>query len=170
MSKWFKAIGVFLVLFGVSFSLSHARFGNPALANTDPQRNAEFESFHNEDDVTHEVGDVVVYKDDDHDGVDISTTTTANNSLVAGVIAVRDCPADTWCTVQTKGYHSAITVTGTVAAGDLLTTSTTGEAARAYTIADSTGTTAGQGEDFGVFAVALTADASNTVKGFIFGR
>ena len=136
--------------------------------NTDAGRNTIKLWVYNADNVAHENGDVVVWYDGTlADGLEVSTTTTANNSLVAGVVYPDTISATAWGFIMVRGYHSAITTTGTVAAGDLLTTSTTGESARAYTVADATGTVAGQGDDFGVVGVALAADDSNVAPGFV---
>jgi hypothetical protein len=163
-------------LFGPVLALSLSLTGLAAWAyqfgggsrNIDATRNQMKIQVYNADNVAHEVGDVVVWTDGSvSDGVEVTTTTTANNSLVAGVVVDADIPAASWGWIQTMGYHATVTVTGTVTAGDQICTSTTGEAARAYTIADSTGTAAGQGEDNGVFGVALTSDSGGTVKAFI---
>lgn len=140
--------------------VAEARFGNPAMYVTDEERNAEYETLYNSDAVAHEVGDVVVYKDGTYDGLEISSTTSAGNKLVAGIIALRDCPATSWCTVQVSGYHAAITVDVATAAGDALSTSTTAEAA-------TVDNTAGPDQ----FAICLEATTSSTtVKGILLGR
>lgn len=137
--------------------------------NTDAERNRELLWVYNADNVAHEVGDVVVWTDGSiSDGVEITTTTTGNNGLVAGVVAMSDIPATTWGFIQTHGYHSGITITGSVAAGDSLVTSGTGEAGATYTIAQATGTAANQAIIRGVFAAALASDSGGVVKGFIY--
>lgn len=148
-------------------SVGAYQFGGGSV-NTDEERNQIKIQVYNTDNVAHEVGDVLVWKDGSiSDGVEVSSTTTANNSLVAGVVVDNTIAATSWGWIQTSGYHGSITVTGTVTAGDLLTTSTTGEAGRTYTVVDSTGSIAGEGDDFGVYGVALTSDSGGTVKGFI---
>lgn len=133
---------------------------------TDTGRNRILLWVYNSDDVAHENGDVVVYKDGSLvDGLEISTTTTANNALVAGVVAPRTIAAATWGFIQTHGYHSAITCDTSVSAGDTLITSGTGEATTSLTVLISTSTSP---EDDGAFATALADDSSSLCKGFIF--
>lgn len=131
----------------------------------------EVQSVYNLDNVAHEVGDVVIWADGSRvDGKEISTTTTANHPLVAGVIYGETCAATSDCLIQTRGYHAAITVAVATSAGDPLVTSTTGEGSTIATITMATGTAAGEAIDYprGVFAVALEATtASTTVKGFL---
>lgn len=169
MTKFIKKIGFLLALMSIASS-AHARFSNPALANTDEERNAVYEWVYNSDDVAHEAGDVVVYKDGTYDGVEISTTTTANNALVAGVVAYGEtCAATSWCKIQVAGYHPAVTISVANSARDALVTSTTGEGAGVYSVAQATGTLTGESASFGVFAVALEATTSSTtVKAFLF--
>lgn len=134
--------------------------------NTDANRHRQLLWVYNSDDVAHENGDVVVWKDGSvADGLEISTTTSAQNSLVAGVVAPATIAASSWGFIQTHGYHSAITIGVANSAGDCLTTSTTGEAAELLTLAIATTTVTSQTS---VFAVALEATTSSTtVKGFI---
>lgn len=137
-------------------------------SNTDAGRHRQLLWVYNPDLVAHETGDVVVWTDGSiADGLEITTTTTANHGLAAGVVAVQDIPASSWGFIQTHGYCESINVTGTVAAGDALVTSGTAEVGQAYTVAQATGTAANQSAIFGIYAVSLTSDSSNTVKGFI---
>jgi hypothetical protein len=130
---------------------------SPINNQTDAARHAQYLVVRNTDDVAHEVGDVVVWKDSTNDGVDISTTTTAGDKLVAGVVALNDIPASSWGFIQTHGYHSGITVDVATAARDLLKASGTAEASTVDN------TLAG-----GTFAVCLEATTSSTtVKGFL---
>lgn len=168
-----KLVGLFSAFLGMGLSFSSpswARFGNPALANTDEERNAVYLDVYNSDDVAHEEGDVVVFNDGSYDGIQVSTTTTANNSLVAGVVAPGvTCAASSWgCKIQIAGYHPAITIAAGVTAGDGLVTSSTGEAAQSYTIAQATGALTNQATSYGVFGVALETTGGSTVKGFLF--
>jgi hypothetical protein len=150
--------------------LAFARLQNPIGSATDPAINAEYINVRNADNVTHEVGTVVVFKANaTYPGVDITTTTTANNSRVAGVIANYDCAASASCLVQVSGYHSAVFVGVATSTGDALVTSTTGEYASVYTLAQATGTASGEATSRGVFGIALeTTTSSTTVKALIF--
>ncbi len=137
-------------------------------SNTDAGRHAQLEWVYNSDVLAHETGDVVVWKDGSvADGLEVSTTTTANHGLVAGVVVDRTIDAAGWGFIQTHGYCNSINVTGTVAAGDPLVTCTTGEVGATRTIAQSTGTAANEALIEGVYATALTSDSGGTVKGFI---
>lgn len=135
-------------------------------------RNRVLITVFNDDAVAHEVGDVVVWFDGSThgDGVEVTTTTTANNGLVAGVVALYDIAANSFGYIQTSGFHSAVTIGVHVDAGAALVTSTTAEAVGVYTIAQATGAAANQAAINGVFAVAFeTTGASTTVKALIRG-
>jgi len=169
-----KIMGALLAALFVA-GVVHARYmGNEGSYNTDTGRNASFIKVYNADTVAHENGDVVVWYDGTiADGLEISSTTTANNSLVAGVVAdpSGSIPAASWGIIQTVGYNSAITVSVATTAGDVLISTTTGEAAGVYTVVKATGTATGESASFGVFAVALeSTTSSTTVKGFLLGR
>lgn len=147
---------------------SYARYSNPALKDSDAQRNAVYEWVYNSDNVAHEVGDVVVYKDGTYDGVEVSTTTTAANPLVAGVVVGNTIAATSWGNIQVAGYCPTVTIGVANAAGDPLVTSTTGEAAGVLDIATATTTVSAQSA---VFAVAFEATTtSTTVKAILLGR
>lgn len=137
------------------------QFGSGTML-TDPARNRVIIQVYNGDVLAHEDGDVLVWKDGTYDGVEVSTTTTENNALVAGV-AFGDIAAGGWGWLQTHGYHDSVTV-GTVAAGDSLVTGSTGEQAENYTVLQSTSSSP---NDFGVFGVALTSDSAGVCKAFI---
>ena len=146
--------------------VSAYQFGGGTM-DTDEERNRITLQVYNTDNVAHEDGDVLCWADGSHDGVDVSTTATANNGLVAGV-ALGDIAAHAWGTLLVRGYHDSITIGVRVDAGANLVTSTTAEAAGVYTIAQATGTAANQGAISGAFAVALeTSESSTTVKGFL---
>lgn len=165
----FKKLGIVLSLLAVMGMGAKAfQYGNAALSNTDAGRHRELLWVYNSDNVAHEDGDVVVWFDGStSDGLEISTTTTANNGLVAGV-CFGDISATSWGFIQTHGYHDSVTIGVANSAGDMLVTSTTGEAAGVYSVAQATGTGANQSAIFGVFAVALEATTSSTtVKAFI---
>lgn len=119
-------------------------------AATDPSRNAEYIWVLNADAVAHEIGDIVVFKDGTYDGVEVATTTSADNKLAAGIVARQDMPASGWGFVQVYGYHSAATIGVANAAGDCLGTSTTAEAATVTTTAGA------------CIATALEATTSST--------
>ena len=137
-----------------------------AAGTTDAGRAVELLWVHNDDAVAHEAGDVVVWHDGSYDGIGVSTSVTANSSLVAGVVPYGyTLPASDWGFIQTHGYHPAITIAVANSAGDSLVTSTTAEAAGVATIAAATTTVTAQ---VAVFATALEATTSSTtVKGFI---
>lgn len=162
LKRVFIGFGVLLASLVSLYALN-----NPVAFQTDPVGNAEYIYVYNSDNVTHEVGDVVVYFDGTYDGVEISTTTTANNALVAGVVAIKDIPATSWGLVQVYGYHGTITTDGSVAAGDTLVTSTTGEACMTYSVAQATGTLTGQSNSYGILGVALTTDSGTVGTAFI---
>lgn len=138
-------------------------------AITDASRNRVLIRVLNSDAVAHEVGDVLVWKDSTYDGVNVATTTTANNGLVAGVVALDTLAASSEGWLQVSGYHSGVTIAVANAAGDSLVTSTTAEGATKYTIAMATGAAANQAAiATGVFGVALEATTSSTtVKALI---
>jgi hypothetical protein len=146
----------------------YAYITNQATTATSPAANALFVPVHNEDNVAHEVGDVVVWSDNTHDGVDVTTTTSANAPLVAGVVAIKDIPASGYGLVQVAGYHSAVTISVANSAGDALVTSTTGESAGVFTVTGTTTTTGTAATSTellnyrGVFGVALEAGTSST--------
>lgn len=152
-------IGLVTVTTAISTGVK-ALINNPIGAQTDPQINAEYVNARNSDNVAHEVGDVVVWKDSTYDGIDISTTTTAANPLVAGVVAFADMgvsgAATQYGLIQVYGYNSTVATDTNVAAGDVLITDTTAERCTTLTIAVATTTVTAQ---TGVFGVALAADS-----------
>lgn len=171
MFKKLKLVGPVVALLVTGVVALHAAYSNPVQDATSPYGTAEYATVLNGDNVAHEIGDVVVFATDTTYGIKVTTTTTANNGLVAGVIAQHDCAANSLCVVQTRGYHSGVTIGVANSAGDSLVTSTTGEATSVYTIAQATGTAANQAVISGVFAVALeTTTSSTTVKAYLFGR
>lgn len=166
-----KKVWLFVAALGLmgvfGSSVKAYQFGSGSM-NTDEERNRIVIQVYNADTVAHEDGDVAVWNDGSiQDGVEVTTTTTANNGLVAGVF-LGDCPAATWCTLLTHGYHDSVTIAVANSARDALVTSTTGEAAGVYSVAQATGTASGEATSFGVFATALEATTSSTtVKAFI---
>jgi len=164
-----KKLALAALALGLSVTAVRAYQDNPILGQLDSGRNHRHIEVLNADNVAHEVGDVLVWKDGTYDGIEVSSTTTANNGLVAGVVCEREMPANGVGFIQVQGYHSAITIGVANSAGDSLVTSTTGEAAGVYSVAQATGTASGQSQVNGVFAVALEATTSSTtVKGFIY--
>lgn len=153
MKKLLLAIAVLGISAGV-----YAKNAGEAGAATNPARNAQYLWVLNADAVAHEVGDIVVWKDGTYDGVEVSTTTSADSKLVAGIVAQATLPASDWGFIQVSGYHSAITIGVANSAGDCLGTSTTAEAAGVTTTAGA------------CIATALEATTSSTtVKGMIKG-
>ena len=168
MNKKLKLIGFLLASFSAGLNLSYGAYGSAIMSATTPESTAEYISMYNADNVTHEVGDVVVFGTNSTYGIAITTITTANYSRVAGVIAGQDCASGQICLVKTHGYDGAVTVSVATTAGDALVTSTTGEAAGVYSISQATGTAAGEAVSAGVFAIALeSTTSSTTVKAFL---
>jgi hypothetical protein len=173
--KWLLFLGVFIIGAGfytaIDVKRTEAYFTNPALPRTSAERNAEFLVVYNADGVAHEVGDVLIWSDGSTaDGLEVTTTTTANNPLVAGVVVTRTIPATDWGIMQTRGYHSGVTISVANSAGDPLVTGTTAEASTIGTIVMATGTATGEAIDYprGVFAVAFEATTtSTTVKAIL---
>jgi hypothetical protein len=145
-----------------------ASTSNPSLPQTDSRQNANYIRVHNQDALAHESGTVLIFvatDDSTYDGISVSSTTTAAVVRVAGVVPYGETlKASSWGRLQVYGYHPEVQTTGTVNAGDVLVTSTTGEKAAAYTLATSTSTV---GADFGVFGVALDAADSNLTETWI---
>jgi hypothetical protein len=112
---------------------------------------------YNPDAVAHENGDVVVWYDGSLvDGLEVSTTTSASNKLVAGIVYPDTIAAQSWGTVMVYGYHPAINIGVANSAGDCLGTSTTAEVTGITTTAGA------------CVATALEATTSSTtVKGFV---
>lgn len=158
----------FLVAGLGSYMAIQAGLSNPIGAQTDPAVNNVYMQVYNADNVTHEVGDVVVWYDGSlTDGIEITTTTTANNSLVAGVVDIKDISATSYGLILVSGYTDDLATDTNVAAGDNLVTSTTGEVCTTYTLAMSTGALTNEAIKQGVFGVALTADSGAVGKAFI---
>ncbi len=167
-----KKLLMFSGLFLLAGFLGTAAYAVPSgpigdIDNAD--RNATWAFVYNNDTVAHEAGDVLVWADGSHDGLDVSSTTTANNGLVAGAVpSGQTLAASSWGWLQTSGYHPAITIGVANAAGDWLVTSSTPEAAGVYSVAQATGTSTNESNINGAFAVALAAStSSDTVKGFL---
>jgi hypothetical protein len=115
---------------------------------------------YNADTVAHENGDVVVWQYDAVYGLEITTTTSANNPLVAGVVYPDTIAAGGWGTIMVYGYHPAVTIGVANASGDVLVTSTTGEATGVFNVATTT-----MAYPVGIALEATTS--STTVKAFI---
>lgn len=168
-----KKLMALSALFGIALfcgSVALAYQGGGASQQTDAARNQVLLRVYNADAVEHTEGTVVVWYDGTTaDGLEVSTTVTANNGLVAGVVPDNyTLPASGWGFIQTSGYHPAIKIQETATAGYTLVTSTTGEKAGIYTVAQSTGTAATESRVNGSFGVALETTSGSTVKGFIF--
>ncbi len=128
--------------------------------NTDAGRNSTYLSVYNSDNVDHEAGSVLVYKDGTYDGVEVSSTTSAANPLVAGAVPYGETLlATSWGRVQVTGYHPAVLIAVANSAGDSLVTSTTGEKATTLTLAIATTTVSAQQA---VFGTAFEATTSST--------
>lgn len=81
-------------------------------------------------------GDVVVFNPESTTGAGVLLTTTADNLAVAGVV-IDTIPAGMQGRIQVSGEHSAVKVTGAVAVGDGLGTSTTATRAASTTTANA---------------------------------
>lgn len=140
-----------LLVFGVAAHAAPAgAFGDP----TDTLN--QYVYVENADAVAHEVGDIVVWSD--ISTMKVSTTASASDNLVAGVVAHNDLPASGKGFIQTYGYHPGVTVGVATAVGDMLVTSTTEEAAGVNN----------SGEATAVFGSATeVTTTSTTVKCFI---
>lgn len=151
-----KLLSTLAIVLGLSVGLKADVWVGGAGAQTDVTRNNKLVWVYNSDTVAHENGDVVVWFDGTTDGLEVSTTTTANSKLVAGVVYPNTIEAQTWGSVMIYGYHPAVTIGVANAAGDCLGTSTTGEATGITTTADA------------CVATALEATTSSTtVKAFV---
>lgn len=142
---------------------ANAYLTNPALGQLDVERNAEYLFVYNEDNVAHEVGDVVIYVSTATSGIrglSITTTTTQGDAQVAGVVVNTDIAATSWGKIQTRGFCPAVNITGSSTVGALLTTSTTGE------LAVSTGPSS-TAYIPGVFGVAITAESDGIIPAFL---
>lgn len=122
---------------------------------------AVFPKFINDSGVSLSNGAVVIF--DPAGAREITTTTTAGHRLVAGAVSGSGSPyaAAAETPVMMIGYHTALFVTGAVAIGDYLKTSTV--AGRAIS--------AGVEPQAGIFAIALSSAAGpgdGTVAAFIF--
>lgn len=175
-SKLFSSL---TILFSLGLFLAVFSPKTYAVSYTDPTDNVNFKWVYNSDAAAHEVGDVVCWYNGStvDDGLEISTTVSANNPLVAGVVEPSDIAAHSWGFIRTSGYASKITIAVANSASDLLCTSTTAEAAGVFAVSGSTTTTgtAATSTDLtnalGIFATALEATTSSTTcKGFIFRR
>jgi hypothetical protein len=121
---------------------------------------------YNEDAVAHEVGDVVVYVSTATNGVtglSISTTSTASDSLAAGIVGPKDCPASSWCQIQVRGYVGTINFSGTATQGQAFMTSSTAE------LSVSTGTVETSDIE-AVLGVVLNTSSNGVADGILFGR
>lgn len=166
-----KTVLLFTLLAGfVSMTYASGAVGTAGAAE-DASRSAEYMYVYNADRVSHPVGSVMVFNAPatNYPGLEVSTTTTANNSLVAGVVALNAIPATGWGFIQTYGYHPAVKIAQANTAGDILVTTTTAESSGLFTIAMATGTATQEGKQaYGPFAITLeTTTSSTTVKAFI---
>jgi len=167
MKKFNLFIATLFLAGAMSGRIAFTYITNQATTATSATANALYVPVHNEDATAHEVGDVVVWSDNTHDGVDITTTTTANDGLVAGAVAINDIAGDAFGLVQVAGYHSAINTVGVVAAGASVVTSSVAESGTIYTFVMSTGSAQNEAQINGKYATCLAAAASDTCQAII---
>ena len=129
MYKVFKFLSSAFILSILAVTVK--ALNNPIGSLTDAQNDSDDKFVYNQDQVSHGVGSVMTYvtTSPTYTGLSVSTTTTANNSLVAGVVIGNTCPASSWCYIRTFGYYPAVKVAVATSAGNLLTPSTTAESA-----------------------------------------
>ena len=145
---------------------SQAYLQNPVQDIDSPERNAEYLIVYNEDNVAHEVGDVVIFAStatDGANGLSITTTTTQGDLQVAGVVAKNDIAAGSWGMIQIRGYNDAVNITGNSTVGGALITSTTGEVAISTAAVASTPNYAPA-----VFGVCLTAESDGSCRAILY--
>ena len=161
---------VFAGLLSLNIGLKDANaiLNNPALSQLDEERNALYLFVYNEDDVTHEVGDVVIFvstataANAGIRGLSISTTTTLGDNQVAGVVVGTDIKATSWGKIQIFGYCPIVNITGSSTVGGALITSTTGELALSTTTAIHNAYL-----PTAIFGVAITAESDGVIPAFL---
>lgn len=162
-----------LAVMGLYQSKVGADEGSGSINLTDGSMNVQKVYVYNQDAVEHTVGSVMCYVKSvnaTYPGLSVSTTVTSNSGLIAGVVVDKTIPANGWGRIQTRGYHSAVKITGTVVFGDGLITTTTAEKAGQYTVLLSTGNAAQTSNAPSVFGRALdSATSSDTIKAVLFG-
>jgi hypothetical protein len=170
MLRKLLVILAFLGLAGLSVGKVWAQdSGDISLTSGD--RNGNRIYVYNSDAVSHSTGTLVIYTNGGgtYPGISISTSITANDGLVAGVIVEKTIAANGWGWIQTRGY-AVVNIGVANTAGDSLVTSTTAGKAGVYSVAQATGTAANQSNILGVFATALeTTTSSTSVKCMLRG-
>lgn len=155
-----KFLGVLAALFlGASVYAVDIDWTNPSEV-TDATRYNKLLRVYNADNVAHENGDVVVWQYDAVYGLEITTTTSANNALVAGVVYPNTIAAGGFGTIMVYGYHPAVTIGVANSSGAVLITSTTGEATGVFDVSVST-------EAYSVGIALESTTSSTTVKALI---
>lgn len=169
MKVWLFNAALLLSLMGAV--AVHARSGSGDATETSGGRNVVKEWVYNSDANDHAAGAVVIYTSGGgtYPGVSVTTTTSANSGLVAGVVVDRTLPGNGWGFIQVTGYCATVNVDFDVTAGDTLVTSTTSAKAQPITVAQSTGTASGQTQAMGKMGISLeTSTAHSTVKAVLF--
>jgi hypothetical protein len=155
---WF--VTAFLGLAGLSVTVAHA--ADNTLTSSDRNGDPSLLYVYNADAVAHSTGTLMVYQaGGTYPGLSVSTTVTANNGLVAGVVVQNQIAANGWGYIKTKGY-AVVNIAVANTAGDALVTSTTAGSAGVYSVAQATGTSANQSNIIGAFATALETTTSST--------
>jgi hypothetical protein len=144
----------------------YAYQSNPIQSTDNAESHKEFLFVYNEDNVAHEVGDVVVLVTTPTLGtlgLSISTTTTAADAHGVGIVYPKDCAANSRCQIQVRGYVGTINHTGTATAREAFMTSSTAE------LVVSTGTVEAADVE-AVMGVILNSSSDGTTDGILFGR
>lgn len=144
-----------------------------SISLTDGTMNKQTIFVYNQDAVSHSTGSVMCYivgPSATYPGLSVSTSATAGDGKVAGIVCDRTIQASSWGFIQTRGYTPALKVTGTVAQGDTLMQSATAEKAGAYTVLLATGNGTQTSNIQSGFARCLdNASSSATVRAVLFG-
>lgn len=163
MLRKLMLVTAFLGLAGLSVT-NYVHAGTNGL--TDPDRNGDASLLWvlNSDAVAHTTGTVVIYHTaGTYPGLSVSTTITANSGLGAGVVVQNSLPASGWGWIKTSGYVEMKVQSG-VTAGDTVVTSTTAEKGGVYTVANATGTAAGEAISNSKIGTVIETATDGTAK------
>lgn len=151
-----KKLLAIALLFTNALAFADSKVGEAVIDRTDVKSHNMLIFVKNTSGSAVENGDVVAWKDGTIDGLEVTSTATANSKLVAGIVYPNTIADGAWGTVMVYGYHSAITIGVANSAGDCLGTSTSAEATGITTTAGA------------CVATALEATTSSTtVKGLV---
>lgn len=149
------------LMFAVSTSMVAAdvRVGPAVVDRDDVKQNNILITVKNTSGSAVENGDLVIWKDGTLDGLEVSSTATANSKLIAGVVYPSTIADGAYGTIMVYGYHPAIELSAANTAGDCIGTSTTAEEGAPTTTVGA------------CIATALeTTASSTTVKGFVHAQ